>query len=116
MPPVPNTRNVLDHATARSVRVGLKPPGLGLTIGCCAVSSGHSGTLLTGLGRQKPEPERGQNRLQLRPLLVLSVAGTAKAGTAAAGSATAVTTAAGTNMAGTPVVVSTAGTAVTAGT
>ena len=75
MPPVLSTRNVLDHAPARSVRLGLKPPGLGLTTGCCSVSSSHRGTLLIVLGRRKPEHERGQNCLQLRPLLFLSVAG-----------------------------------------
>ena len=75
MPPVLSIRNVLDHAPARSVSLGLKPPGLGLTTGCCAVSSGHRGTLLIVLGRRKPEHERGQNRLQLHPQLVLSVAG-----------------------------------------
>ena len=51
MPPVLSTRNVLDHAPARSVRLGLKPPGLGLTIRCFAISRGHSGTLLIVQGR-----------------------------------------------------------------
>ena len=75
MPHVPSTRNVLYRAPARSVCVGLKLRGLGSTTGCCAVSSDHSGTLLTGLGRRKPEPVTGQNHLQLCPLLILSVVG-----------------------------------------
>ena len=72
---VPGTRNVLDRAPVRSVRVGPKPHGLGSTIGCCAVSSDPNVMPPTGRGRRKPEPVSGRNRLQPCPLLILSVVG-----------------------------------------
>ena len=112
MPYAPSTRNI----PVRSVRVGLKPHGLGSTIGCCAVSSDHNGTLLTWARKAKARAlERSESPPTLSPARSeRGRARTRRTGTARTGTATAVSGTAGTATAGTAVV-STAG-AATAGT